>query len=80
MIKIDFLLATQDDQVKMDFPPLKTSKDVPSQEQYDAVEQMIDSMDLMNAYDHDGDCNEAFVHKKLLNPAIQYTYRALAHR
>lgn len=69
-----------EDQVKMDFPSLNTSNDTPSQEQYDAVEQMIDSMDLMNAYDHEGDCNEAFVHKKLLNPTIQYTYRALAHR
>lgn len=65
----------------MEFPALTTSKDTPSQEQYEAVEKMIDSMDLMNAYDHDGDLyNEAFVHKKLLNPTVQYTYRALAHR
>ncbi|KAJ6645641.1 X-ray repair cross-complementing protein 5 [Pseudolycoriella hygida] len=69
-----------DDAIKMDFPSLKTSKDTPSEEQYEAVEELIDSMDLMNAYDHDGDCNEAFVHKKLLNPTIQNTYRALAHR
>ncbi|XP_037024840.1 X-ray repair cross-complementing protein 5 isoform X2 [Bradysia coprophila] len=69
-----------DDQVKMEFPPLRTTKDTPSQEQYDAVEGLIDSMDLMDAYDGDGDCNEAFAHKKLLNPTIQYTYRALAHR
>lgn len=64
----------------MDFPALKTSKDTPSQDQYDAIDNMIDSMDLMNAYDNEGDCNEAFVHKKLLNPTVQYTYRALAHR
>lgn len=64
----------------MEFPPLGTTKDTPSQEQYDAVESLIDSMDLMNAYDGEGDCNEAFAHKKLLNPTIQYTYRALAHR
>lgn len=70
-------ISFPDDQVKMDFPALSTSKDIPSQEQYDAVEQMIDSMDLMTALDNDG---EAFVHKKLLNPTIQYTFRALAHR
>ncbi len=64
----------------MYFPGLKTSKDTPSQEQYEAVENLIDSMDLMEAFDGDGDCNEAFAHKKLLNPTIQYTYRALAHR
>lgn len=63
----------------MQFPSLKRSKDKPSQEQYEAVEQIIDSMDLMNAYDHEG-CNEAFAHKKLLNPTIQYTYRSIAHR
>lgn len=64
----------------MEFPPLSTSKDMPSQEQYDAIESLIDSMDLMDAYDGDGDNNEALAHKKLLNPTVQYTYRALAHR
>ncbi|KAG4070343.1 hypothetical protein HA402_006485 [Bradysia odoriphaga] len=69
-----------DDHVNMEFPPLSETKDTPSQEQYDAVESLIDSMDLMDVDDGEGDCYEAFANKKLLNPTIQYTYRALAHR
>lgn len=64
----------------MEFPSLKTRKNEPTEEQYNAIDELIDSMDLMNAYDHESGSNEAFACKKILNPTLQYTYRTIAHR
>lgn len=73
--------------VQVSFPSLKTKKKEPTAEQYAAVEKLIDSMDLMNVDEGVDACTsdsqakkstEAF--KKLLNPALQHLYRAMANR
>lgn len=71
--------------VKVQFPILFPEKTKPSAEQYDVIDKLIDSMNLMTATatTHDEaepsqkSC-EAF--KKLLNPALQHMYRAIANR
>lgn len=68
------------------FPSLQQKSNKPTEEQYAAVEKLMDCMDLMNANDADVFADdedevgskEAF--RKLLNPAVQHTYRAIAHR
>lgn len=70
------------------FPRLKMRKRKPTDEQYEAVGMLIDAMDLMSgkeirAEDEEGDVeilynDEAF--KKLIQPHVQYTYRALANK
>lgn len=63
-------------------PSLAGSKTEPSDEQLDAVDQLIDAMDLMDAGDTDETepATEAFAFTKLLNPTLQYTYRVISHR
>lgn len=68
------------------FPSLRREKIEPTKEQYEVMGKLIDCMDLMNANDADvfasneenEGSKEAF--KKLLNPVIQHTYRAVTQR
>lgn len=62
------------------FPSLKCQKIEPTAEQYDVIDQLIDSMDLMTAVDDDSGSHEAFAYKKTLNPSTQYIYRCIAQR
>lgn len=63
------------------FPSLTNKKYEPSMEQYDAVDKLIDSMDLMSAHeDETGGMREAFAFKKTLNPSNQYIYRCITQR
>lgn len=70
--------------IKTQFPVLFTKKTEPSAEQYEVIDKLIDSMDLMKAapIDHEIEptqkSREAF--KKLLDPALQHMYRAIANR
>lgn len=70
-------LIYKDNLVEMLLPSLKIKKTEPTAEQYDAVDKLIDSMDLMSV-DSSGGHGEAFKH--LLNPILQHTYRRIAHR
>lgn len=70
-------LVFRDNLVEMQLPSLKIKKTEPTAEQYDAVDKLIDSMDLMSV-DLNDDHGEAFKH--LLNPILQHTYRRIAHR
>lgn len=79
-------LIYKDNVAKIPLPTIKTQKNEPSPEQYEAVEKLIDSMDLMTAGSNEGDEDdpeggnprEAF--SKFLNPVLQHTYRTIAHR
>lgn len=69
--------------IKVQFPMLFTKKTEPSAEQYEVINNLIESMDLMNGMAGDESepsqkSNEAF--KKLLDPALQHMYRAIANR
>lgn len=67
--------------IYFNFPSLKNSKYDPTAEQLDVIDKLIDSMDLMDAFDDDADNpREAFAYKKTLNPSTQYIYRCLAQR
>lgn len=59
------------------FPQLCTKKTQPSPEQYAAVEELIDSMDLMDAGEGGG---EAFPHNKLVSPVVQNIYETVTKR
>lgn len=86
-------LLYKENYVQVTFPSLQTKKTEPTAEQYEAVDKLIDSMDLMDVVDNaqfenagvddDDDMeerqgSEAF--KRLLNPGLQHMYRAIAHR
>lgn len=81
-------LFYKDSFVDISFPRLQSKRTELSAEQYAAVDRFIDAMDLMggsgaNENSMDVDCadkkpKEYFKH--LLNPSLQHTYRALAHR
>lgn len=77
-------LIYKDNMIQMMLPTLQVKKTEPSVEQLAVIDQLIDAMDLMDVKINDttdGEDNErgeAF--KKLLNPALQHTYRRIAHR
>lgn len=74
-------LLYAENHISVSFQSLKSKKTEVTQEQYDAVDALIDSMDLMDALDDDsGNATEAFVHNKVLNPTLQYTYRVITQR
>lgn len=80
-------LFYKDNFVKVNFPTLRSKKnETITNEQYDAVEKFIDSMDLMSGASEAMDVedniekpsNEYF--KRLLDPSLQHMYRAIANR
>lgn len=74
-------LLYAENHISVSFPSLKSKKTEVTQDQYDAVDALIDSMDLMNAFhDEHDNVTEAFVHSKVLNPTLQYTYRVITQR
>lgn len=76
---VELLFA--ENHISINFPSLISKKTEVTQEQYDAVDALIDSMDLMNAFNDESDnITEAFVHNKVLNPTLQYTYRVITQR
>lgn len=66
----------KDNYVALEFPRLNSKSTKPSAEQYEFMDKFIDSMDLMS--DNKGQPAELF--NKLMDPGLQYAYRAIAHR
>lgn len=58
---------------------MRTKKTEPSEEQIQAVDSLIDSMNLMDVSVDRPDV-EAFANNKILNPATQHMYRVITHR
>lgn len=52
----------------------------PSDEQMEAMKNLVESMDLMNALDDDSGISEAFTIENTPNPFHQYICRVVAHR
>ncbi|XP_052896950.1 X-ray repair cross-complementing protein 5-like [Anopheles moucheti] len=74
-------LIFKDELCCLKFPPLLKSKPVPTDEQYDAIDKLIDSMNLMEAIDDsNGESREAFALHNTYNPTVQHVYQAVAHR
>lgn len=76
MIQLPFA----EDEISFMFPQLRGSKTKPSDEQLEAMENLIDSMDLMTALDDESGLQEAFDTKKTLNPLHQHVCRSICHR
>lgn len=70
--------------VRMSFPTLRTTEPttVPSAEQYEAVDKLIDALDMMNVGEDtvDGEAGGTEAFKILQNPAYQHTCRAITMR
>ncbi|XP_050077130.1 X-ray repair cross-complementing protein 5-like [Anopheles maculipalpis] len=74
-------LIFQDEVCCLNFPRLLKSKPKPTDEQYEAIGKLIDSMNLMDAVDDsNGESREAFALNSTYNPTLQHVYRAVAHR
>uniref|UniRef100_A0A182MWT4 Ku domain-containing protein n=1 Tax=Anopheles culicifacies TaxID=139723 RepID=A0A182MWT4_9DIPT len=74
-------LIFKDELCCLKFPPLLKSKPAPTDQQYDAIDKLIDSMNLMDAIDDsNGEAREAFALHSTFNPTLQQVYRAVAHR
>uniref|UniRef100_A0A1Q3EZ12 Putative dna-binding subunit of a dna-dependent protein kinase ku80 autoantigen n=1 Tax=Culex tarsalis TaxID=7177 RepID=A0A1Q3EZ12_CULTA len=73
-------LVFQEEVALLKFPPLLSNKHKPTDAQYEAVEKLIDAMDLMDGLDEDTGPKEAFALHKTLNPIHQHVYRTVAHR
>lgn len=73
-------LVFQEEVALLKFPPLLSNKHKPTDAQYEAIENLIDSMDLMNGLDDETGSKEAFALHKTLNPIHQHVYRTVAHR
>uniref|UniRef100_A0A182JTS8 Ku domain-containing protein n=1 Tax=Anopheles christyi TaxID=43041 RepID=A0A182JTS8_9DIPT len=74
-------LIFKDELCSLKFPPLLKSKNKPTNEQYAAIEKLIDSMSLMDAIDNsNGEHREAFALHNTFNPTLQHVYRTVAHR
>ncbi|XP_053663414.1 X-ray repair cross-complementing protein 5-like [Anopheles marshallii] len=74
-------LIFKDELCCLKFPPLLKSKPVPTDEQYEAIDKLIDSMNLMDAIDDsNGESREAFALHNTYNPTLQHVYQAVAHR
>lgn len=75
----------------MKLPKLRSKGQQPTIEQYNAIDRLIDSMNLMEALEVNDDtksdnekqfklATEAFSIRKIMNPTLQYMYRTIAHR
>lgn len=73
-------LCFQEEVALLKFPPLISNKHKPTDAQYEAIDKLIDSMDLMDALGDETGAREAFALHKTLNPIHQHTYRTIAHR
>lgn len=75
-------LFFKDNHMNMKFPRLNSKATTPSAEQLEFMDKFIDTMDLMNENTKmDVDQPEQQQHfNKLLDPGLQYQYRAIAHR
>lgn len=62
------------------FPKLRTKKTEPTLEQQEAIQELVNAMDLMDALDDDSGLTEAFAFETTLNPVNQYLCRSVAHR
>lgn len=62
------------------FPKLDSKNTQPNDEQMDAMKNLIDSMDLMNAVDNDSGITEAFTLETSLNPFHQHMCKTVAYR
>ncbi|KAF2069356.1 hypothetical protein CYY_009327 [Polysphondylium violaceum] len=61
--------------------PLTRKQFIPNQQQLDAAQNLIDSMDLMNAeHDEDGDPIPLLRPRYTYNPLLQHFYQCLHHR
>lgn len=69
-------LIFSENRLEFFFPDLTAAKYQPTEEQIAAVDQLIDSMDLMTA----DDGVEAFSMDRTLNPSKQFIYRAISAR
>jgi ATP-dependent DNA helicase 2 subunit 2 len=76
MIQLPFA----EDEISFMFPPLKGARTKPSVEQLDAIDKLIDTMDLMTALDDESGLQEACDTKKTLNPLHQHVCRSICHR
>lgn len=80
-------LFFKDNCVDIAFPLLQAKKSEPTVDQYQIVDEFIDSMDLMRgnqSKDIDdrlaGEKSSTGYFQKLLDPGLQHAYRAIAHR
>ncbi|XP_062546603.1 X-ray repair cross-complementing protein 5 [Armigeres subalbatus] len=73
-------LCFQEEVALLKFPPLLSNKNIPTDAQYESIDKLIDSMDLMDALDDDTGSKEAFALHKTLNPIHQHMYRTVAYR
>lgn len=73
-------LQFAEDCVFFDFPKFRGKKNAPTDEQIEAIGNLIDVLDLEKAIDDDSGVTEAFAYKKTLDPANQYIFNMIAHR
>lgn len=73
-------LVFQEEVALLKFPPLLSNKHKPTDAQYEAVDKLINAMDLMGGLDDETGSKEAFALNKTLNPIHQHVYRTVAHR
>ncbi|XP_069675065.1 X-ray repair cross-complementing protein 5 isoform X2 [Periplaneta americana] len=73
-------LPYSEDMREFIFPPVATEKSKPAKEQLDAIDALIDNMDLTSVTNEYEEDTEAFNPKKMLNPYHQHVYYSLAHR
>lgn len=73
-------LGFAEDKMYLTFSSMQAKKNDSTPEQLEAIEQLIDDMDLMDALDDDSGLHEAFDIHKMLNPIHQHIYRSIAHR
>ncbi|XP_031632089.1 X-ray repair cross-complementing protein 5 [Contarinia nasturtii] len=74
-------LNYNDSYVDLQFPTLTSNAYAPSDEQRECMDKFIDSMDLSGEDQMNVDDIEPLgMFDKLLDPGLQYTYRAMAHR
>ncbi|XP_053692028.1 X-ray repair cross-complementing protein 5-like [Sabethes cyaneus] len=73
-------LCFQEELALIKFPPLLSNKFKPTEAQYEVIDKLIDSMDLMDALDDETGSKEAFALNKTLNSVHQHMNRSVAHR
>ncbi|CAH1639032.1 unnamed protein product [Spodoptera littoralis] len=65
---------------QMSFPTTNLKKHKCSEEQVNAFKDLINAMDLTNAYDDTFDDNEAFPVAECVSPSVQYVLDCIAYR
>ncbi|XP_053676076.1 X-ray repair cross-complementing protein 5-like [Anopheles nili] len=74
-------LIFKDELCELKFPSLLKAKTRPTEEQYNAIDKLIDSMSLTDEIDDsNGESREAFALNNTFNPTLQHVYRSVAHR